>query len=72
MLTTENIEYVRRCKSKMSNALHKRRHAANCQTMETLCGIELNDMWWLERKTELTLADISCPNCLKIIQELGL
>jgi hypothetical protein len=60
------IDYVRRCKKKEGSGRHDRLHAAEGD--HTLCGKELNEMWWSE-SSGFEPEDVSCPKCRKVMRE---
>jgi hypothetical protein len=62
-----SINYVRRCKNKECEQTHSRCHAAIRDT--TLCGIELDYMWFVESSAGMSHEDITCPACQKILKE---
>ncbi len=62
----ELLNYVRRCKNKIGFETHKTLHAANNDY--TFCGKELNGMWWIESSAGLSVDDIPCKQCIKILK----
>jgi hypothetical protein len=60
------IYYVRRCKNKITTATYKTLHVANSNY--TLCGKELNEMWYVESSAGLELDDVTCKECKKLLQ----
>ena len=60
------LNYVRRCKNKTDNDLHKTLHAADNNT--TFCGKELNEMWFIESSFGLGPKDVTCKKCMKVLR----
>jgi hypothetical protein len=54
---------VQRCKYANSEGLHARIHAAVGDN--TLCGLELNEMWLVHSLAVMTGEDATCPKCRK-------
>ena len=63
------IEYVRRCKTSIEkgNEMFVTLHGATVN--ETLCGKELNGMWFMESSSGLEPEDITCRGCRKVLRE---
>jgi hypothetical protein len=59
------LHYVRRCKNKTTNETYKTLHIADND--HTLCGKELNEMWFVESSAGLELDDVTCKECKKLL-----
>jgi len=59
----EIMNYVMRCKKKVGTETFKTLHLADNET--TLCGKELNEMWWIESNAGLSIEDVTCKKCIK-------
>jgi hypothetical protein len=58
-----DIEYVQRCKSMASDDMREVMHGAiGCHT---LCGKELNEMWFIHSKAGRSVEDVTCKKCIK-------
>ena len=57
----EILNYARRCKKKTGYDRHETLHVVDNNA--TLCGKELNEMWFLESNTGLEAYDVSCKEC---------
>jgi len=58
---------VQRCKTLEGDDMHKRIHATDDKIHETLCGLELNEMWFMHSLAILDGSDATCPKCRKIM-----
>jgi len=58
------LHYVRRCKNKTTNETHNTLHVAD--SIRTLCGKELNEMWYVE-SSGYELDDVTCKKCKKML-----
>lgn len=58
------MDYVRRAKKRVGHEKYKRLHGA--YRGYTLCGKELNMMWFYEGTDgDYSIKDITCPECLR-------
>lgn len=65
------LNYVKRCKYSPKNKekfseTFETVHAANND--ETFCGKELNEMWFVLSSAGMSVEDVTCKNCLKVIK----
>lgn len=65
--TDEIIEYVKRCKTKDGDELHETLHAA--YNGKTLCGKELNEMWFILSSAGQEPEFVTCRACHKTLKE---
>ena len=63
------MNFVKKCKSKTGDELHKTLHAAD--NTFTFCGKELNEMWYILPSREYSLRDVTCGKCKTILKEVG-
>lgn len=67
--------YVKRCKYGPKN---KEKFSETFSTIhaadndKTLCGKELNEMWYFVSSSELHPEDVTCKKCKKALKEAGL
>jgi hypothetical protein len=59
------LDFVRRCKNKTTKETHNTLHVAD--SIRTLCGKELNEMWYVESSAGLELDDVTCKKCKKML-----
>ena len=65
------LNYVQRCKYSPKN---KEKFAERFETVhaanndETFCGKELNEMWYVISSSGMSIKDVTCKNCLKVIK----
>ena len=57
---------VQHCKYANAEGLHERIHAAVGDS--TICGLELNEMWFVHSLAVMTGEDATCPKCRKILR----
>ncbi len=57
------MQYAVRCKSLTGDETYKKRHAFN-SNMDTLCGLPLNEMWYID---DIPPSSITCKKCKKVI-----
>ena len=69
-MAKHGLNFVRKCKRKFpDNETYKKLHLAD--NNETLCGKELNEMWFVESSWGLSFDDVTCEKCLKKALEEG-
>ena len=66
------INYVKRCKYSPKNLAkfsetYDTIHGAN--NVETFCGKELNEMWFIISSSGMSIEDITCRECLKVLNK---
>lgn len=66
------LNYVQRCKYSPKNTekfseRFETIHAAN--NNETLCGKELNYMWFIISSSGMSIEDVTCKKCLKVLKD---
>jgi hypothetical protein len=61
----EVLDYVRRFKKKNGNEKHMRLHLAGDD--HTLCGIELDEMFFVESSAGFEREDVTCRACMKLM-----
>ena len=63
----KRLDYMRRCKKKEGFETYETLHASEENGTHTLCGKELNEMWYIVSSAGLTPEDVTCPKCKKAI-----
>ena len=68
----EILNYVKRCKYSPNNKerlseTFKTVHAAT--NNETFCGKALNEMWYVESSCGMSIDDVTCKECLKVLKK---
>lgn len=65
------LNYVKRCKyspkrtDRVSETFETVHAAGN---NETFCGKELNEMWYIISSSGMSIEDVTCKNCIKVIK----
>jgi hypothetical protein len=62
------MEYVRRCKRSTGSETHERVHGVFDGRDATLCGKQVNEMWFMMSKSGMDLDAISCPLCRRVLR----